>query len=141
MTTAIERLEDLLNQAEEKIEVLEQEKKKQRYLEDWGWMRTTTSEEKESLPVPRLEIRWTKLDGYITQASYNLVTRHFLGHVVRYPLGMTRCCGYHAVESLVHEGDVPTPLRDGAHILHDMAHLNLPGFAIYEGKVTKLSGG
>ena len=137
--TAIERLEGVLNEKDAKIYELEQEVAKleeEQATAQWNWTKHRASEEPEILPVPRLEIRWSKFDEHNWKATYCLVYRHFLGHAEYVPLGMTKIGGYGKKPLL---GDqVALPFRDGAHITHDMATLNLPGFAVYEDHVTEL---
>lgn len=132
--TAIERLEALLDEKDAEIRELESEKADRDYGERWGWMRQKKSDEAEGLPVPRLEIRWRKLNDWERLAEYSLVYRFFLGEVIRIPISMTKQSG----GPVVHGAMVETPFRDGAHIRHDMRQLNLPGYAICDGLVTKL---
>lgn len=132
--TAIERLEALLDEKDEEIHTLEAEKAEREYGDRWGWMRQRKSEEAEGLPVPRLEIRWRKLNDWERVAEYSLVYRFFHGEVIRVPMSVTKQSG----GPVVHGDMVSTPFRDGAHIQHDMRHLNLPGYAISDGVVTKL---
>lgn len=136
---AMERLEELLDAKDEKISDLEGR------LEDLerelnvisGWTRHVEYTDagkvpNPELPVPRLEVRWqNSLDsGYEVEASYSLVYRHLLGHVVFVPLGVTRRNG--SVGSLVNtDGSIDLPFRDGAHLRSDMAQLHLRGFGIY----------
>lgn len=150
MTTAIERLEALLDEKDEELEKLRQqvtELERARDSEPWAWMRQSKSDEAEGLPVPRLEIRWSKLDDWSWVAEYALVYRFFLGEVIRVPFSRTKQSGgwddrelaeSESPRSIVRNGVVETPFRDGAHIRHDMRALNLPGYAICRDVVTKL---
>lgn len=80
------------------------------------------------LPVPRLELRCNPVDD-ATEWIYSLVYKHFLGHIVFVTFGITRVSAAQAVEP-VDGGKLRLPMRDGAHIYHDMKELRLPGFAI-----------
>lgn len=133
--TAIERLENLLDQKDRELQAFRKEAEFQEYREKWAWMRQQKSDEADGLPVPRLEIRWRQADEWTRLAEYSMVARHFMGDVIRHPISVTKCSGTGA---LVHEGKVETPFRDGTHIRHDMRHLGLPGFVIANGVVTKL---
>jgi predicted RNase H-like nuclease (RuvC/YqgF family) len=145
--TAIERLEEQLNDKDMYISNLEREIEELKQLNDekaWFWTKHTKSKETEGLPIPRLEIRWRQedIDGYNWVAAYNLVYRHFTGDVVVVPVGATKVGGGRSPTfdyTAGAEGEVvSTPFRDGVHIAHDMRELKLPGFAIYDGKVTEL---
>ncbi len=137
MTTAIERLEALLDQKDAENAQLRSEKAARDFGEEWGWMRQAVSEETEGLPVPRLEIRWTRENEWSWLAEYSLVYRFYLGEVIRQPFSVTLQRGGRG-EPPIYEGRVDVPRRDGFHIRHDMKQLNLPAFAVCEGKVTKL---
>lgn len=101
------------------------------------------SDERERLPVPRLEIRWRRVEQdarYNWEAWYCLVYRHLLGEILFVPLGREKVWRG-AKQPLVEGGVVDTPFRNGAHILYDMLNLNLPGYVVCEGVVTTLSAG
>lgn len=132
--TAVERLEELLNERDERIAELEAEAEAKKLVEDWAWVRHTQPAETD-LPVPRLEMRWTQRDQWNWVARYGLVYRHFLGHLVHVPFGETTRNGSGA-RSPITEGKVDTPFRDGAHIACDAARLKLPAFAICGDVVT-----
>lgn len=148
---AVERLEELLHTKDREIERLEEQVHELKNAADfeeryrvWFWTKHSKSEEKEGLPVPRLEIRWRKEDGdgYNWVAAYNLVYRHYLGDVMAVPLGATKVGGQRSPTfdyvTMTESSKVETPFRDGVHIMHDMRELRLPGFAVYDGKVTEL---
>jgi hypothetical protein len=140
--TTVERLEELLNTKDTQIETLQaklQAYKDQEEEENWRWTQHSKSEEKEGLPVPRLEIRWIKLDknGYNWRAAYNLVYKHLLGDVILVPMGSTTRNGGNG-KGPIRDGKVETPFRDGVHIAHEMLTLKLPGFAICDDTVTVL---
>lgn len=139
MTTAVERLEELLNQQESEVEQLKEKLRQYEYTEAWRWTRHRASDEAESLPLPRLEIRWSPADDLRRSwvAVYALVYRHMLGYVFAIPISETRSNGHQTPP--VHNGVVELPFRDGHHIRHDMREMKLPGFAICEGTVNELS--
>jgi len=86
------------------------------------------------LPVPRLELRCERVDdGY--EWVYSLVYKHFLDHIVFVTFSITRVSG--AIEP-TGGGKLRLPMRDGAHIHHDMKELRLPGFAIYGETIEQL---
>ncbi len=137
MSTTTDHLTDLLNLRDQEVEDLKAKLTEYETTEAWRWTRHSKGVEQEGLPVPRLEIRWQKMDdgGYNWHAAYNLVYRHMLGHITVVPLGSTQTSGS---GPRVRDGRVETPMRDGMHITHEMMTLRLPGFAIYEGTVTEL---
>lgn len=104
-----------------------------------GWRVGEVLPGEQALPVPRLEIVWQTRHGdwVECEAAYRLVYRHFLGHIVTLPIGLTRRSGGPG-DRPVRGGVVETPYREGSHIRHDAAHLGLPAFAICEGTVTPL---
>lgn len=130
---AIERLEQLLDERDERIEKLERELEhaKQEIEFDASWCLHVEHEEggepNPDLPVPRLEIRWA-LESTETIATYSLVYRHLVGTVVTVPLGRTKTSG--ALNDVMSGGNIRIPFRDGAHIANEMRQLGLPGFAI-----------
>lgn len=143
--SAVERLEEMLNARDAEIAELNEklsECENQMDGDVWGWTRHSKSDEAIDLPVPRLEMRWEEMDGpdgggFNWRCRYDLIYRHFLGHVMRVPLGMTRV-GNHSGRPPVSGGVVETPFRDGSHIAHDAHCLRLPAFAICGDVVTKL---
>lgn len=139
---AIERLEELLDEKDSRIEELEKELSDitDREEANWEWARhSTRKEDTDNLPVPRLEMRWVKEsdDGYLQRWDYALVYRHTLDHLVVVPLGQTRIQGNRS-EPPVWGTTLQTPLRDGVHICNDTMHLGIPAFGICDGKVWRL---
>jgi hypothetical protein len=137
---SVERLEELLEQKDREIEELQERvyKAEDQAERNWQWTKHFEIKEDESLPVPRLEMRWREIeshDGFNWEACYNLVYRHFLGHVIAVPMGHTRIGGE---RNPIQNGKVDLPFRDGAHIQNDMAQLKLPGFAIFNKTITPL---
>lgn len=141
--TALERLEELLDERDQELDEL---RCKVQELEDtseldWRWARHIEHKEdlSPSLPVPRLEIRWSEMpkdeNGYSIQAQYSLVYRHLLGQICFIPLGLTRSSG--SLANRTREG-VETPFRDGAHLANEMKQLNLRAFAICGNQVEEI---
>lgn len=116
-----------------RIKVLESEKAKLeanvKRLEDELDGYKITEDENDGMPVPRLEIRWTKENPNGNWgrrvARYSLVYRHYLKNLVSIPLGMTTVTG---------PDEKPTtsdmPFRDGVHIIHDKEQLGLPAYVV-----------
>lgn len=137
--TAMERLEQQLNEKDAEIERLESEAQKSRDSKAWDWLslpRLLDADPSPSLPLPRLEIRYEALDddSYNWQADYCLYLPHYLpGKVQVVPIGSTRISGGGGPRREVagmHAGKFYGPFRDGAHIRHDMATLGLPAFIV-----------
>lgn len=124
----LERLNKTISEKEESIDELEnqiQEIKSEADL-SWDWARHTKPEEDSRMPVPRLELRAEVLNEFSYAETYQLIYRHFLGHLVAIPLGQTKVSGGHfSVPNLDR-----LPGRDGAHIKSDKVNLNLPAFHI-----------
>lgn len=146
---SVERLEELLDKKDETIEKLSD---KVDHLEreldypNWEWMRHSSVEEDSDLPVPRLEMRYvatgTEVNPwYNYEACYNMVHRHFQGHLMSIPLGQTRISGGNGAGPHHYEADDQweLPFRDGAHIRHDAVDLNLPAFVVIEPDGVKFS--
>ena len=95
-------------------------------------------EDDDGLPVPRLELRWTRIDcgEWVWFCEYNLVTLHLLGEYWATPMGGTKRGG---ARPPMRGEMVDVPFRDNAHIRHDAKQLNLPAFAIWGKKVTRLA--
>lgn len=156
MKTTEEHLTELLNAKDETIEKLERiiskhdsEEEKERLRDAWEWTRHFTLDEDDAdLPVPRLELRWEATDkrGYNRTCWYFLVYKHFLGYIVKVPIGHTAVSGgreepfYDGSDSLDPHGvsRIHTPFRDGAHIRNEARQLNLPAFVIWKNKVQEI---
>lgn len=137
--SAIERLEDLLNEKDKKIEELEQEindMENEKDIDPMWWIHREIKNA-ENLPIPRLELRLRILNESVSGASwewvYALITQHLIGGFIKIPMGHTRSSG-----SLAY-GEVHLPFRDTAHIQHDSEQLQLPAFAIWPGKIEQYS--
>jgi hypothetical protein len=135
-----ERLEEILNEKDARIDQLEAEIEKRDNEAAWSWTRHTMSKAKDPLPTPRLEIRYTlHQNGYNMTATYALVYSHLLGDAVTVPMGFTKISGGGVNRPMSESGQIYGPLRDGAHIRHDMKSLNLPGYLIdFNGEVHRI---
>jgi hypothetical protein len=135
-TKALNRLTEKLEEAESKISKLEQEKENREYAERWRWrhIRTLSDEDNLDLPVPRLEIRYSRADDYNSEALYSLVYRHLLGQIELIPIGLTR-----VGDSGKYARDLDEPFRDGAHIKNEMKQLGLRGFVVGNGKYKEIN--
>jgi hypothetical protein len=144
-TTAIERLEGLLNEKDAEIENLSKQvedlEERIRGIRS-GWMEHKELPRTQTLPVPRLEMLYEPIHGWSDyETIYQLVYRHFLGHCVAIPLGRTsiNSSSWKNAEPPMDElGRPHLPFRDGAHIKSDAKHLNVPAFVILGDKVTDL---
>ncbi len=136
--SAIERLEMLLNEQDARIEKLEQENEElERRVEGAkaGWSLPRSVEDaRPELPLPRLEMEWLPRspgDWGAYKVEYRLVYRHLCDHVVVIPLGLTRVeGGGQSPFARGADAEKALPFRDGAHIIHDSAHLALPAYAL-----------
>ena len=112
---------------------------------DEGWTLTTeTKEDDPSLPIPRLELRWSVINNSTYRCLYSLV-RKPLGTnapICAHPLGEVESRGHHREATLDFEegdGKPRLPMSLGAMIMHDSAHLGLPAIWISpEGDVVNL---
>lgn len=132
---AIERLRQMLDAKDAELdEAREQTQKLEWQLEGilGGWKRHRPVDDDPRLPLPRLEIIYEQRDGWREYvAIYRLVMQHLVDGIYAIPIGQTKVGG----------GGEPTgpplPFRDGAHIIHDAAHLRLPAFEIIPGQEPK----
>lgn len=150
--TADERLATLLDERDEEIATLRAQLNEahdalDRRLDstsDWALAREI-DDEHPGLPLPRLEVVMSPhrdLGWGHTVIEYRLVMRHLLGHLEARPLGRTVRRGSGG-EPWPNQTTVPEhlsgkmsfdewriswamPFRDGAHAVHDSAHLGLP---------------
>lgn len=146
MTTAIERLEALLDEKDRKIETLDddiQRLKCNLRNAEAGWCLPVRLPLEQSLPVPRLELWYNPLGTTPERAwwryevIYRMVYRHLVGDIIALPFGRTEISG--SDRAPMTDGRLQLPFRDGAHICHDMAHLHMPGFAIHGDHVDDLT--
>jgi hypothetical protein len=141
MTTAADKLAELVEELEEKLLQANHEIEQLRDKEPWTAHEDCDNDD-SGLPVPRLEMIWEESEFsrgynwrcryrlvYRWRCRYRLVYRHLLGHYAHVPLGETLVGGHMAP---FREGDkLDTPFRDGAHISCDAAHLMLPAYVRY----------
>lgn len=135
----VERLNELLEAKDEKIEELEatvQQLEREVDGSKWGWRIVRAMKDVEELPIPRLELVASKLlweDGSWSgdyEWVYRLVYRHLTDELISCPLGHTKVGGGSTQwPPTGHDGRLTLPRRDGCHIYHDAAHLKLPAFA------------
>lgn len=104
----------------------------------WALPRLVPDDPWPCLPLPRLEMEWRpdRHDGWRRYTvEYRLVTRHLIGEILTTPLGLTTCSRSTGEDPRVPRPDNPPgvdaiagalPYRDGAHSMHDAAHLRLP---------------
>lgn len=132
----IDRLEELLDQRDERIATLEEtvEDLQARLECKTQWTEHLVDKECDDggLPVPRLEITWHPMershDGYNMMIRYDLVKRHLCDEIHRVPLGATRTTATKVDRD--QNGILFTPFRDGAHIAFDARELRLPAYVI-----------
>jgi hypothetical protein len=135
-----------IEELERKVEDLD------RYIDTdvLGWTRHRPWSE-DGLPVPRLEMRWSRSGPAEAVALLVLVYRHFLDQIEAVPLGQTRCSGGGYRDDrpadappMFHEwpergGGLELPFRDGAHLKHNAKHLGLRAFISTDlGDVTEI---
>ncbi len=145
----IKQLTKLLEKKDAKIKKLKAKNHELRQSLDgsrWGWAIPRKMEDDiEELPVPRLEIRCRKLlwdDGSWTgdvQWDYYLVCQHLVDGLKEIPLGRTTTSSSNTEWPRVFRGRLDLPYRDGCHIHHDAAHLDLPCFAVSGDRVENLN--
>ena len=140
------RLEELLDRKDEeiwelqkKVEEFEEKEAFDQRQRDWGWIEHKVLEEDDVLlPVPRLELRWSVSEnGYNKWCEYALVYQHFLGEIIRVPLGMTKQSG-NAPIRYDSGPNLDLPYRDGTHIRSDAKQLSLPAFVVYNGEAQEI---
>lgn len=137
-----ERLNKLLNEKDEQIATLNERIRILELTQEWGDMRHSTKDTDDPrLPCPRLELRYTPHNHWgwhELTVTYALVRQHHLGHYVTTPLGVTTIQSSRGVVP-VYDSKVCLPICDGKDLLHDMRHLNLPAWALCDGKIYDLS--
>lgn len=149
MRTVDERLQELLDLRDARIERLEEELGDVRdklecaeanleHMSRHGWMLKRLLPAEQTLPVPRLELTVVRSSEEELNWYYRIVYRHFDGDVVSLPISQTRSRGH--TREPIHDGLIDLPLRDGVHIHHDMAHLSLPAFIVCGDRVEQLDG-
>lgn len=132
---ATERLQELLDakdaELEEANDKLERTERELTGTID-GWRRAEEWADDGRLPVPRLELVYIQDNGWASyRVVYRLVMKHLCDQLVGVPLGFTRCNGPSREPEHL-------PIRDGAHAMHDSAHLQMPVYLLLPGKKPKL---
>jgi hypothetical protein len=124
MTTALERLEHLLNERDAQIRTMREELELLRCAREgswWGWREARDTPDIIALPIPRLEFEWMdNSHGRWTcfTVEFRLVLKHLLGHAEIIPLGRTRIeggGGERTPPNGAHGAPFQLPYRDGAH--------------------------
>jgi len=139
--TLEERLNETINQMEERIAELEEERDHLRHFVPWTDHVILKEDIPLGLPVPRLEIVWDHEEGSMEwTARYRLVYGHLLDDIVLVPLGQTKVSG-RMREPVDADGTIDLPFRDGAHLHHDCEHLNLRAFVRYGSHVCEIEAG
>lgn len=140
MTTALERLQGLLDQKEAEIDKLNEkvEELHERIngrIGSWMYHRKAETDDR-SLPIPRLEFEWTQKRGWADfEVEYRLVVRHLDGEIIQIPLGLTTSGSSTRQDPRTRSEDpaFALPFRDGAHSAHDGSLLGLPVYALMPG--------
>lgn len=124
--SAIDRLEELLREAEEKAENLEE---KLHSINSWAEYKWTIHSqiENDALPVPRIEMQWDDVSGnwYERTCTTSIIYPHFLGYSVKVPIDRTKVSG-----GKLNCAPDPTdfPFRQGAHFCHEAKVFGWPAF-------------
>lgn len=100
--------------------------------------------------MTRLEITWIKVADEREPSEFNYNTKYELVLEVdandiraddngecRILIGETNID--RGTEPIDENGNVETPYRDGAHLCWDAVRLNLPGYAVYGNRSTKIN--
>lgn len=132
---AVQRLQEILDAKDAEIE--ESNGKLERLERQLagslnGWRESEEWTDDGELPVPRLELVYRQLSGWGSyEVVYRLVMKHLCDQIVGVPLGRTKIDGSD-------REPIGLPFRDGAHAMHDSAHLQLPVYRLLPGKPPKL---
>ncbi len=136
-------LNDKIEELEERVSELEEKNRALRNRvesEPFGWSLLRDVKDVESLPLPRLELEWVRDEEtpYEKVAMYRLIMEHLVDGVVAIPISETKVSGGKQWPPMF-RGKLDLPFRDGSHIHHDSAHLQLPAFARCGGLVEELT--
>lgn len=131
------RLNEILDIRDQRIEELEESERLLNERLDGSYtawrVPRIVDDEHPGLPLPRMEVAWTPSaeEGWSRyECEYRIVHRHFLGHVMVTPFGLTRTQSGGGKAPWDYPGELNLPFRDGCHMHHDAAHLALPLYAI-----------
>lgn len=150
MKTIEERLNSELSEKEKEIKKLNRKIKeieKNVNLERNSWMLIEEFKEtdlQKTLPVPRLEMRFTKRknsrDWTKSQWKYGLVYKHYENNhkddseLLFIPLSVTEnnCSTTPEIHQHIHNRKISQPHRDQFHILSESLMFNVPAYIICE---------
>ena len=149
MKTIEDRLNEELNAKEKEIKVIKRklkEAEKNIDLERNKWMLISEFKETElqkTLPVPRLEMRFTKQkharDWSKVQWKYGLVYKHYSDYnnndaeLLFIPFGVTECNGNsRMLHQHIRNGKIYQPHRDQFNIISESILLSIPAYIICE---------
>jgi len=153
MTTKLEeRLNRIIEEKEDKIENLQEQVEQlenERDLQNFLWQKQTYFQENElqkTLPVPRLEMRFKRVKTfkndngwYNVEWVYGIVYKHYAEThsetMLFIPFSKTTGSGGGGTfEHYFRNGKLDTPFRDGVHIVAESKVFGLPAYIICEEK-------
>lgn len=137
----IDRYETTIEEKQEQIWDLEHKLESANAWADLtSWNRPRLAEALD-LPVPRLQIELTIKNESHHIWFYSLVYRFTTGEIMAVPMGETNSRGghNHFRFDTVEDAHREIPFREGTHIRRDAWQLNLPAYAIAQGKSFKLN--
>jgi len=129
LTEIAEGYDSRIDELEEKNRVLHARLKSISDHSLWEWCIPIEDDGKKlewaqlDFPVPRLQITVMPKGKTEYVTRYDLIRKHFLGHLAVTPLGMARTYG------MMQAGDFPR--RYAIDMAHDSKHLDLPRFAVW----------
>lgn len=152
MSKAIEKLERIIEEQEEKISDLEETIEYHERCLNWMVHRIVKEEEVckiyegyDKLPLPRLEMQINPLkkNWYEVEYIYGIVYKHLDDTVLWVPIGRTVTNGVQDrfLKYPLNEIDVcdKFPYRDGLHIRTEMNLFNLKGFLLCNGQIEEIN--
>ena len=106
-----------------------------------------------ALPMPRLQITWTKTEECEYHAAYELIVPLDNYDIrneaeieggekpgcIRLPMSGGTKVGS-SVGPILQDGVLDTPFRDGVHLMRDAVCLGLPAFVVYGDVVRRVNG-
>lgn len=142
MSTAIEKLEEIIEQQDEKIAELEEQLERNERCAEWQVSRYVNEKNMnaqypgyDKLPLPRLEMRVNLLDdnGYRVEYLHGIVYKHFDDSMLFIPYEQTIVTGSRGEQ--IKNGDIDFPFRQGPHLIGDSIMFNMPAFVLCMGKI------
>ena len=136
LQSMIDRYESIIETMQEKIWDLEHRlERAEGWADQTSWCRHKPAE-RLGLPVPRLQIELTIKSESHHIWLYSLVYEFTTGEIIAVPMGETSSRGGHRSFKFDSTEDAcrEIPYRDGVHIRRDAWQLNLPAYAIAQGK-------